>query len=256
MTDYATGGSAQNYGAAGVAVTGDTLSKGTEIELIANPVQGLDLSLNVSKTFASQSNLAKSYVDWINQRYDQFLNTPAGDMHLWDGNADRQDPTGKVYGAGGESALGKYTRETMSDYRLWQALEGSAVPELRPWRVNVTANYAFHHAFLKGVNLGGAYRWQDADTTGFPVIGAGTATDPYRFDVNHPYRGSTEKIIDGWIGYSRAVTSRINWRVQLNVRNIFATKDLQVVTVEPDGSPAAYRIPEPRTITLTNTFTF
>lgn len=256
MSDYKTGGQAQNYGAAGVAVTGDTLSKGTEVELIANPVKGLDISINVSKTFATQTNLAKSYVDWINKRYDQFLNTPAGEMRLWGGEDDSQSAARNVYGAGGETALGKFTRETMANYWLWQALEGSNVPELRPWRVNVTTNYAFQNSTFKGFNIGGAYRWQSADKTGFPVIGAGTGADPYRFDVNHPYSGSPEGIFDGWIGYQRKLTDKISWRVQLNVRNIFAENNLQRVTVQPDGSPAAYRIQEPRTIILSNTISF
>jgi len=256
MSDYKTGGQAQNFGAAGVAVTGDTLSKGTEVELIANPIKGLDISINVSKTFATQTNLAKSYVDWINKRYDQFLNTPAGEMRLWGGEDDSQSPAREIYGASGETALGKFTRETMANYWLWQALEGSNVPELRPWRVNVTTNYAFQGGRFRGFNIGGAYRWQSEDKVGFPVIGTGTGDDPYRFDVNNPYEGSDEGIFDGWIGYQRKLTDRIHWRVQLNIRNIFATKDLQKVTVQPDGSPAGYRIPEPRTITLTNTISF
>jgi outer membrane receptor protein involved in Fe transport len=255
LTDYATGGGSTNYGASGLVVTGNTLSKGWEYELIANPVKGLDITLNASKTFASRTDLEGSYTAWITKRWAQFQGA-AGDMRLWGPADDSQSTNGLLYGASGETARGKFSRETMAGYNLYQALEGAPVPELRPWHANVIANYSFQQQALKAFNVGAAYRWQNADETGFPVIGAGTTNDPYRFDVAHPYKGSSEGIFDAWIGYHRKITSKVNWRIQLNVRDLFATNKLQVVTVEPDGSPAALRIPEPRTWTVTNTFEF
>jgi hypothetical protein len=256
LTNYATQGGSTNFGASGLVVTGDTVSKGTEIELIANPIKGLTLTVNASKTFATRKNLEKSYVAWITMRWAQFAG-PAGDMRLWGPEDDFASvPNGTLYGHGGETARGKYGRESMAGYNLFQALEGAAVPELRPWRFNLIANYSFQRDALRGINVGLGYRWQNADETGFPVIGSGTTNDPYKFDVSNPYRGSTEGIFDTWIGYERKLTPKIKWRIQFNVRNVFATHKLQVVTVEPDGSPAGLRIPEPRTWALTNTFEF
>jgi hypothetical protein len=257
LTDYATGGGSTNYGAAGLVVTGDTMSKGNEFELIANPIKGLNVSINASKTFASRQDLAKSYVDWINMRWNQFLNTPSGDMHLWGAGDDWNTANGRAQGSGDETARGKFSRETMAGYNLFLALEGGAVPELRPWHFNIVGNYDLQQEPLKGFNVGASYRWQQASTTGFPVIGSGSATDPYKFDVNHPWKGSPEGISDMWIGYKRKLAwHNINWRIQLNVRNVFANDKLIRVTVEPDNSPAAYRIPEPRTWAVTNTFEF
>jgi hypothetical protein len=257
LSDYATGGGSTNYGASGLVVTGDTLSKGDEFELIANPIAGLNVSINASKTSASRQNLAQSYVDWITKRWAEFQG-PAGDMRLWGPADDSQSTNGLLYGQGGETARGKFSRETMAGYNLFLALEGADVPELRPWRFNVIANYDFQRAgFLKGVNVGGGYRWQQRNTTGFPVIGTGTDDDPYRFDVKNPYKGSDEGIADLWVGYRRKLSwHNVTWRIQLNVRNVLANDHLSRVTVEPDGSPAAYRIPEPRTFTLINTIEF
>lgn len=258
LTDYATGGGSTNYGASGLVVTGDTISKGNEFELIANPIKGLSVSVNAAKTSASRMNLAQSYVSWITQRWQEFQG-PAGDMRLWGPDDDSQSANGRQYGHGGETARGKYSRETMAGYNLFLALEGADVPELRPWRFNVVANYDFQGgvSWLKGVNVGGSYRWQQRNTTGFPVVGAGTATDPYRYDVNNPYKGSDEGIFDAWVGYRRKLGWRnVAWRVQLNVRNLLANDHLSRVTVQPNGEPGAYRIPEPRTLTLTNTFEF
>ena len=67
---------------------------------------------------------------------------------------------------------------------------------------------------------------------------------------------TSEGAFDLWLGYSRPLAHNIKWRIQLNVRDVFASKNLVAITVQPDGSPAAYRIPEPRVISLTNTFEF
>jgi hypothetical protein len=48
----------------------------------------------------------------------------------------------------------------------------------------------------------------------------------------------------------------VKWRVQFNVRHLFATDRLIPLTVQPDGSPGAFRIAEPRVISLTNSFEF
>jgi hypothetical protein len=251
LTGYGTASYAgdTNYGASGLTVTGDTESKGDEFEIYANPIKGWDVSINLSKTSARRFNLAKSYTDWITERWNLFKG-PMGDMRLWGGADDSSaDPTHD-----GETARGKFKRETMAGYNLWNALQNSDVPELRPWHFNIVNNYSFQEGSLKGLNVGASYRWQQASTTGFPVIS--DANGVHVYDIKHPYKGKSDDAIDLWIGYKKRLTTRIDWRVQLNVRNLLANKSLIPVTVQPDGSPGAYRIPEPRGITLTNTFEF
>jgi hypothetical protein len=58
------------------------------------------------------------------------------------------------------------------------------------------------------------------------------------------------------VGYQRRIYNKFSWRIRFGIRNILATNDRIVASVNPDGSPAAYRIPEPRTFTLTNTIEF
>lgn len=252
LTDYATGGGSTNFGASGLVVTGDTVSQGTEFELVARPIKGLDVSINASKTSAQRTNLAGAYVAWITKRFADFQG-PIGDMRLWGSDDDFGSANG-AFGHGGETVRGKYTRETMSGYNLFQALQNADVPELKPWAFNATANYAFQQSGLRNTNIGGSARWIDKSVTGFPVIT--NAAGNHAFDVANPYHGNTLLSIDLWAGYERKLTEKIKWRVQANVRNAFANDKLTKVTAEPDGSSAAYRIPEPRTFTLTNTFSF
>src|SRR6185312_8366139 len=134
LTDYATGGGSTNYGASGLVVTGTTVSEGYEFELIANPVRGLNVMFNASKTSAQRTDLAQPYIAWITKRWAEFQG-PAGDMRLWSGADDYTFGNGQD----GETAREKYRRETMAGYNLFRALEGSDVPELKPWSYNVVA---------------------------------------------------------------------------------------------------------------------
>jgi hypothetical protein len=76
------------------------------------------------------------------------------------------------------------------------------------------------------------------------------------FDLDNPYVGPAETNVDAWIGYSRKLTDKIDWQIQLNLRNITTDKELIPVTVQPDGTMAVGRIPETFSWTLTNTFKF
>jgi hypothetical protein len=206
--------------------------------------------LNASKTSATRTNLAEPYVGWITKRWAEFQG-PAGDMRLWSTEDDGAVNPGHT----GETAREKFRRETMAGYNLFRALEGSDVPELKPWSFNVVASYDFlEGGKLKGTTIGGAYRWLDKSVTGFPVITNSEGVEVY--DVAHPYMGQTTKTFDFWVGYEKKFASKYTWRIQLNVRNLLADDDLIPVTVQPDGSPGAYRIPEPRTWTVTNSISF
>lgn len=261
MNDYASGGGSRTD--ANVAVTGNTESEGCEMELTARPITGLDISVNVAKTKAKRLDLAASYVSWVEERW-KYYQGPAGDMLFWGGGnwALPANSSGTV--------RSKFGMEFMPNYYTSLALSGAQVSELRPWRVNVVANYRFaKDTFLKGFNVGAGYRWQDKQTIGYPVVNPDAATTGYYnqtasdlrnsdeyVDIANPFKGPSEESIDLWIGYERKLTDRIDWRIQLNVRNAFGSKDLIPVTWNPDNTPGTYRIPEPTTWSLTNTFTF
>ena len=68
--------------------------------------------------------------------------------------------------------------------------------------------------------------------------------------------GPKESTVDLWVGYERKLSKRLTWRIQLNARNVLGNNDLIPITVQPDGSPGASRIPEPKVFSLTNTFKF
>ncbi|MDQ8201956.1 TonB-dependent receptor plug domain-containing protein [Pelagicoccus sp. SDUM812003] len=238
----------------GFTVTGDTHSEGLELEFAAQPTNNWNITANASKTEAQRINMAGSLVEWTENRYEIY-NTPVmldgeqvgvvGDVRFWNGGYNPN-----------ETLLGKFTREYMSGYWLYRMQEGANVPELRPWRFNLITNYSFEDGALGGLNIGGAYRWQDGQVVGYPILDGATIDDPRAFDLTDPYTSPAEKNIDMWVGYSRPLNDRVDWRIQLNVRNVLDDDDLIPITVQPDGSPAAVRIPEGRTWQISNTFTF
>ncbi|WP_404422475.1 TonB-dependent receptor plug domain-containing protein [Nibricoccus sp. IMCC34717] len=242
MTNYATGGGAWSMN--NVVVTGDTESTGTEYELAANPMKGLEISFNAAKTDAKRLNIGKAYSDWIDKRWADFQG-PMGDMRIWGGGnwffAGKTDGTIRY----------KYNNEVIPNYKLMLATNNSNVAELRPWRFNITSNYSFQDGVLKGAFIGGSYRWMDKNVVGYKLNAAGDG-----YNVNDKWFGPRDTAIDLWLGYTRKVTDKINWRIQLNIRDLLASKKLIPVTVQPDGSPGTYRIPEPRVFTLINSFEF
>ncbi|KXU34742.1 hypothetical protein AXK11_07830 [Cephaloticoccus primus] len=143
-----------------------------------------------------------------------------------------------------------------SEWRRAELYENTTVPELRKWRINLISNYEFDRSILKGVNIGGGLRYQSSVALGYPP--AGDPDDPrqIRYDFSRPYKGPAETNVDLWIGYTRQLTRKIHWRIQLNIKDAFEKKGLIPITYNPNGRPAAYRIVSGQSWTLVNTLSF
>ena len=236
----------------GVTVTQDQVSRGDEFEVHGTVVRGWDVFLTASHVNAYRDNLAPSFVQWATQRWELFQG-PAGDMRVSE-NFPGEGNSTDYPGQNGDTIRNLY-KNVMANILFQLRSAGRTVSELKPWRFGAVTNYEFHEGKLKGLNFGGAYRWAAGNVTGTPVKMEADGINAY-FDVAHPYKGKSEQIIDLWMGYRWKFARHLRWRTQLNVRNAFATDKLIAVTVQPDGSPAGYKIAEPRTFTLTNTIEF
>lgn len=227
----------------GFTVTADTESKGYEFELTANPLPNWRISFNASQTTAVRNNFGGPALDaFMSYMQSQLVNA--------DGT-----PTaaGKIAQFGNAAQFSLFVNQwtpLYAQYQLVKAQQGANVPELRKWRYNIVNNYSFTHGWLKGAGIGGAYRWQDKVGIGYPVKPDGT------YDISKPYYGPPETGLDLWVSYERKVSARINWKVQLNVRNVGAKDGLIPITVEPDGTWAAARIKPTQEWFLTNSFSF
>ena len=216
--------------------TANNESKGVEFELIGEPIKGWNINFNVTKQNASQTSLGAQLSSFIEASYKKYQ-SPAGDLRLWWGG----DQTVRDY----------YTQNIWSAYQFQKGSSGRLVPEMSPWRYNLTTNYDFRSGPLKGANIGGGYRWEDKT-----IIGYALNKTLDNLDVDKPYWGSSHDYIDLWAGYQYNITPKINWRIQLNVRELGKKANLIPISVQPDGSPAQFRINEGQSWTLTNTFSF
>lgn len=229
----------------GFAVTEDAVSEGYEIEFNASPTRNWRLTLNASKTDAVRNNIGGASLSEFIEGYENALkNDGAGDLRIWWG------------GAGNETALFQWNNNIGSEWAARKLQEGTSVPELREWRFNAISNYDFSEGFLKGVNIGGAIRWQDNVVIGYPPESVPNDPTSISFDLANPYVGPTETSIDVWVGYRRKLSEKLDWNIQLNIRNLGQGNDLIPITTQPDGTPAGYRIAPYQTWAITNTFRF
>jgi outer membrane receptor protein involved in Fe transport len=230
---------------ANLTITEDQISRGYEFEFTANPLPNWRITANAAKVEAIRNNVGGDALNELVGIVDNAMkNTAAGDMRIWWGGGDPSNLLKTMWNA-----------NFYSDYSRTRLSEGNVSPELRKWRFNIVSNYSFDRGFLKGAWVGVGYRWQDRIAIGYKPL---PTSDPnvITFDLDHPYYGPSEDAVDFWIGYSRKLTEKINWRVQLNVRDAFKGNSLIPLTTQPDGSVAAWRIAPSQTWELSNTFTF
>jgi len=228
-------------GPPGFTVTADTQSKGDEFEFTANPLPNWRVSFNASKTTAVRTNVGGSALDQFVNYLTPLLINPDGTL----------TPAGKMAQFGSQPIYTYIWGPWLSNYTLLKLQQGTTAPELHKWMYNVVTNYDFNKGILKGVGVGGAYRWQDKVVIGYPVTSAGA------FDLTQPYYGPTEGYVDLWVSYTRRLTDKVNWKIQLNVQNVGQKDGLLPVSVEPDGQTwATVRVKPSQNWFVTSTFDF
>lgn len=218
--------------------TYDYESKGVEFETVANPLPNWRIAVNVSKQEAKQVNTGTTTLNFINER-----------MALWQSTPDL--PTTPSLSAN----VRIDSRNLLASYYRVAARDGSVLPEVIKWRFNLMTNYTVANGMFKGVGFGGAYRWQDRAGAGYPSY-----YDPslgiYRIRADQPLYAPASDRIDAWVSYERRLRKGLNWRLQLNVRNVADSDALVPLYRNPDGSVASVRVPEGRRWELSSRFDF
>lgn len=224
----------------------DVGSKGYELEVTYRPRSNWDITFNVAKVNATQIKLGDAATRHLTAMKHIFVDTAFGDVAMW----------------GGYNTAGAWRSEFMKNlwapYNVQIALTGSDQPEVREWRFNGVTNYRFDHGFLRGLNIGGAFRWEDKPTLGFGIhesdIGEGQTL--WISDVNQRLQGKADEHFDLWVGYERKLTDKINWRMQVNVRNVGENTKLVPIALQPNGDVAQSRIQSGQSMDLTMKFSF
>lgn len=238
------------WGDNNIEETADVVSEGVEIELTYNPTDNWRIMANVSQQKASRTNIGPGLTRWIEEVLPVWQSQP-----WWDG------PATYDAGWGLDGNLQDYF-DTFNSGRIlatYKAEEGKLSPQLREWRVNLITNYTFTEGALRGWNFGGALRWEDEAAIGFPAITDvinGTET-LVGLDIDNPYTDGEQVTLDLWAGYARRIwQDRVNWSIQLNVRDVTGEKGFQPINKDSNGQSSVFRIEFGPTWYLTSTFSW
>lgn len=230
---------------AGSATTdvADNTTKGMEIEIIANPTPNWRVAVSVSKYKTILDNIAPRLSAFVETVHIPYLKQFGNLVYASPSRIDGQTTT-------------EATDDTLFPFFADKAAEGTRAQEQREWSASVVTNYKFTHGRLAGFSVGGAYRWQDRNVFGNQLMEVNGIVVP---DLSKPYWSDPEHNIDVWFKYGRKIfAKRINWEIQLNIRNLnnWRSNEVSVVRVQPTGEAARARYDPPREIFVTNTFRF
>lgn len=218
-----------------VTDTEDESAKGIELEGVLNPTRNWTFTFNVAKQQSIQTNIRPAQLRYLAVREPQ-----------WQAMANlvAQDPI----------TVGNFAFNTIAKgIRDAAALDGAINPEVRKWRANMVTRYSFDsRGWLRGVDIGGAYRWQSKNAIGFERL-----PDSKINDVTKPLYGPETYNADLFVNRTQSLFhGKVKWKVQLNIRNLTNKDDLIPVAKDFDGSVVSLMVPNPRTFELTNSFQF
>ncbi len=224
--------------------TQDRVAEGFELELIANPTPGWRILANISQQETVQSNTASVMAAVVEEFTAGMQSTRIGEL--------RRDPTGTVQTRPIDEI---WLAESVAEVRGAAALDNTVSNEQREWRYTIVSTYRFMEGAFRGFSVGGAARWEDEAATGYVFMVEPETGVPIP-DVNRPFFDDGLFSGDLWLAYEKQLTDKIDWTIQLNVRNAFGDDDDIPVKTNPDGQVSVIRIPNPRTVYLSNTFEF
>ncbi len=263
-------------------------SKGKEFSATFNPSRAWTMKLTVGQQKARASAVGPEVTEWIKFRRPQWealtseftqdvVKASNGNRlqlgSFWTGygftdpadgaGAGNNDAPSTAQGGTGNMQT-TYTQIVESQYLPMLAQARQLVPGEREWSASYLTSYTFQTGRLKGVTVGGSVRWQDKafvsyqgllDPTTYVRPSAGVANIVFP-DFDRPIYSPAQTNIDLWASYSMKLTDKVRMKVQLNVRDVAEKGGLETIYYNMDGSPAQYRIKNPRTWYLTTTFDF
>lgn len=230
-------------GIQGLVATQAVQSEGWEIELVGNPTDNLRVSLNAVKVDATPTNTAQSLQNFSSQVLSRMRELGFNDTSILEGVQSIV------------AIQERWNQTIASPVAGLRAKDDTNSQELREWRINGIANYSFTEGRFRGGAIGGALRYQSKvgigngltfDENGIPVP-----------DVNNIFYGPSELNGDFWVSYRKRLADKVDWKIQLNVRNAIGGDDDTIpLFTNPDGVQRLFRVAPETSWFVTNTFSF
>ncbi len=215
--------SADNYNISSYAS-----GEGYEAEINFSPTRNWNIRLNGAKGKSTEADIGIDWFEWLALRVPVWEKVVAKNGEVDAGGQavtwttapfDDANPTGQTLAQYYQSqVVGRATA-------FIKAVEGRSNPSARDGRVNLIVNYRFTNGRMKGFNIGGALRYRSA-----PIIGYGLKVNEEGetlLDLDTKYKGEVEQYVDFMAGYRGKMKALggLNYRVQLNVRNLLNEND-------------------------------
>lgn len=253
--------------------TEDGIAKGVEIEATYNPLPNWRMKFSWGRQKTILSNIAAQAAAWVNYRMPAWQKYAAPDLNtVYTRSNGRQMYLGNFwngYGYDGNIYQGQvYGWNTTQDYynivvggqlATDRALNNTQATNQRQYSWSFMSSYDFDQGPLKGWTVGGALRYLGRAVAGY--YGDTQHLDQngniFQPDVGRPIYFPAEYHVDAWLAYQfRLPWHNMRARVQLNVTDLTQNGYLEPVTFNYDGTPAAERIIQPRTFSLTTRIMF
>ncbi len=243
-------------------------AKGTELQVIYNPLRNWNIKFNLARQETVFSDIAPEYTNWLAVRLPIWQNAtstalPEGFQSFWDYNNDSIDTPvdiglkrNALHGVLNTPAKW-FNANVDSQMALQRTLAGKKTPGQREWRWNVISNYVFTDGKFEGLGIGGSARWEDAAIIGYLAAEADDDGLIRRLDPDKPVYSGEEFHVDLWASYKMEIMEgKADLKFQLNIRDVLEDGDLQPIAINPDGEKTAYRIVDPRQFFFTTTLAF
>ncbi|MBI5690516.1 MAG: TonB-dependent receptor [Verrucomicrobia bacterium] len=226
----------------------DQKTRGTEIELVANPTPNLRVYASASRNTNFMVDHGAILFAYLAENYP-----------LWQARASTPLLTSLSDGATVGDLIPKIQAEASDD----KLVIGQKQTRVFEWQTNLITRYQFDRtSALKGLAVGGALRWRTA-----PIIGyyrTPTANTPLGIlDPNRPILGVPSTNGDAWIDYNRTFTvaeRKVRWSAQLRIQNLWNDRTALPWSADVDNSGTVFlqqrKTPGERQFILSSTFEF
>lgn len=241
----------------------DTRSIGYELTVVGNLTRAWRLSISAAKSDARETNIGKNYLEFIKERIPVWI-----DQNTNPSNPSYYGNQAVYWPIGTRITAIEAVRASIVNYDWVYRQEGRSIINERKYRFNITSRYGFSEGRFKGLFVGLNYNWQSPVVIGyrwttpdtpnaFSIPGVLETPSPLGPDLDQAIKGSPLVTLDGFGGYGRRLfNNKVQWRIQVNVRNVINNTELIAQRADPDGNIVVANAKAPRAIILTNSFEF
>ena len=235
--------------------TVDVDATGYELEITYNPLPNWRIAFNATSVETIQDNIGPGFNEYVQARLPIWSKT-WGDLTL--------DGDGNIIGAANgirfqdrsvqKLMYTEYINRVVAAQNTAKAGEGRINVGQAKYSANFITNYSFRTGKLRGLSVGANMRWREGSTVGYPIL---TTPDGPVSDLANPFITDPDLNVGLQASYrKRIMDDKVTWTTRLHANNVIGDDKLELSAVNPDGTPAAYRVGREMFFQWTNTFQF